>query len=124
MIRISAVAAVVLVLGACSPAPPSVPSTAPASKSIELHAGDRGPVDLPAGRYRVSWTADCSVFFVEWAPSSGVAPVEVFRSDRNVEPTASGFPSGSVVVNLPGGPAYVNRGGICPGDYVVRIEPA
>ena len=102
-------AGVAILLAACSPAPVAAP--------ITLHAGDPGPQAFAAGTYRVAWTTDCSDLSIAIAPTSGGPPIPV------VDHVATG---GSAVVSIPAGPAYVNRGGICPSGatYDVTISPA
>jgi hypothetical protein len=95
-------------VAACTASVPSTPAP------VDLKNDASGLVNLPAGHYRVTWTADCERFFLG-APTSGAPPVEI---------PSPALPSGSAIVTLPGGPAYVNRGGSCAGDYEVRIESA
>jgi hypothetical protein len=91
-----------LLLAGCAATPP---------REVTLRGGEGGHVNLPAGDYRFSWKADCESFFVEYAPD-GKPPIPI-----------STDPSGSRTITIPG-PGYVNRGGVCKGDYTVTIGPA
>lgn len=98
-----------LVMAGCTTTAP------PAPTPISLQPGESRIVNVPAGRYRFDWTSTCTSFFLTWSPTAqGVPEIDV-----------SNDPSGSKTLELPAGPAYVNRGGICPAnDYVVTITPA
>lgn len=88
-------------------------SGAPAPTSTTLVDGQGGLVTFAAGRYRFDWSSSCTTWYLELAPTAGGPPIEI-----STEPT------GSAVVDVPAGPAYVNRGGSCPSGFTVTISPA
>jgi hypothetical protein len=100
-------AMVMAVLAGCGPAATATPLT--------VHSGDAGPISLAAGTYRFAWTTGCTTFFLEWAPTSGAAPIEIPIADPR---------AGEAIVTIPAGPAYLNRGGSCAGDYTVTVSRA
>lgn len=117
------IVAAALALAACSgaglasPGAPRDASPAGSDGSIVLAAGDDGLVALAGGRYRISWDAGgCSRLTVAVAPTSGAQAIVV---------PVDG-PTGAVVLELPAGPAYVNRGALCSSGagYTVRLERA
>lgn len=113
----------VLLLSACSPATgatPSAPSAAAGSGPITLKPGDPGPMDFAGGRYAISWDATgCQAFKIEIAPTNGGSPIPIVKLGSPIDAAAA---TGSATVEVPPGPAYVNRGGVCEHDYTVTLE--
>lgn len=96
-------------------APPSGASPS-SEKPVTIHSGENSLTNFAGGKYLVSWDAGSCTSLQMWiAPTNGATTIPIPVQGQ----------TGSAVLSIPAGQAYINRVGVCPGGgSTVTIAPA
>ena len=109
MRTIAVAVALALAIAGCTSAPPAASVT-----SVTLQPDTDAVIEFRGGRYRFTWDfSECTAFFLSIVSQTGAPNIDIPL------PAATG----SVEIEVPAGPARINRGGECPtGRFTVTID--